>query len=49
MKKIINRKKYDTETATQIADYWNGLSKSDFNIVYEILYRKRNNEFFSIL
>lgn len=46
MKKIINGKKYDTETATKVAEYWNGCSTSDFNYLYEELYRKRTGEFF---
>lgn len=29
MKKIINGKMYNTETATKLGDFWNGLSKSD--------------------
>ncbi len=29
MKKVIDGKLYDTEKATMIADYWNGLDSSD--------------------
>jgi hypothetical protein len=46
MKKIINGKKYDTETANKIAEYWNGYSKNDFRYTKEILYHKKNGEFF---
>ena len=46
MKKIINGKKYNTETATKLGDRWNGLSKSDFGRVYEELYRKKTGEYF---
>ena len=46
MKKIINGKKYDTETATHVGEFWNGLSRSDFNHCYEDLYKKKTGEFF---
>lgn len=46
MKKIINGKLYNTDTATQIAIYNNGYYINDFNCVYETLYRKRTGEFF---
>lgn len=46
MKKIINGKKYDTETATKVAEYWNGRSTRDFYYLYEELYRKKTGEFF---
>lgn len=45
MKMILNGRKYDTETATEIAcdkDY----PISDFHHYDETLYRKRNGEFF---
>ena len=46
MKKIINGKKYDTETAKLIgADSYGG-SKSDFNYWEEALYKKVTGEFF---
>ena len=38
MKKIINEKKYDTNTATKVADYWNGYGASDFNYVSAVSY-----------
>ncbi len=46
MKKIINGKKYDTETAIEIAQYWNHLSPTDFANLYEKLYRKKTGEYF---
>lgn len=46
MKKIINRRKYDTDTATEIATYNNGKSYTDFGYIIESLYRKKNGEFF---
>lgn len=47
MKKIINGKKYDTETATEIASGGtDGLSMSDFRYYEETLYRKKTGEFF---
>lgn len=46
MKKIINGKRYDTETATKIGEYWNGCSTSDFNYLEEELYQKKTGEFF---
>lgn len=46
MKKIINGKKYDTETATEVGSYWNYRGNTDFSHVYEVLYRKKTGEFF---
>lgn len=46
MKKIINRKLYDTETAQEIAFRSNGGSWSDFSHLEETLYRKKTGEFF---
>lgn len=46
MRKIIDGKKYDTETAEQVGEWDNGLCGNDFNYVYEALYRKRTGEFF---
>lgn len=46
MKKIINGKKYDTETATRVG-YWDSdYSRNDFNWYEEILFRKRTGEYF---
>lgn len=46
MIKIINGKRYNTETATEIAKYWNGLSTSDFRNVSEALYMSKKGSFF---
>lgn len=46
MKKIINGKMYNTETAAEIAHYNNGLPYSDFTYFKESLYKKRTGEFF---
>ena len=46
MKKIINSKMYNTETAKSLGDYWNGYGKGDFNYVLEKLYQKKTNEYF---
>ena len=44
MKKILGGKKYDTETARMVGNYWNG--NSGFGKCYEALYCKRTGEFF---
>lgn len=46
MKKIINNKLYDTETATEIGYWSNGYSKADFKFCNETLYKKKTGEFF---
>jgi len=46
MKKIINKKLYDTETAQNIGVDGNGYNANDFNCVCETLYRKRTGEYF---
>lgn len=46
MKKIINNKKYDTDTAREIASYSNGGGWQDFSHYAETLYRKKSGEFF---
>lgn len=46
MKKVIDRKIYNTETATLVAEYWNGLSNSDFRNLSEDLYRTKNGQWF---
>lgn len=45
MKKIINGKVYNTDTATLLADYEYGYSR-DFNYVYEALYLTKKGAFF---
>lgn len=46
MKKIINGKKYDTETAEYILGYINNVGDLDY--IEEDLYKKTNGEFFKI-
>lgn len=46
MKKIINGKLYNTETAKEIASWSDGLSFRDFTHTEEVLYQKRTGEFF---
>jgi len=46
MQKIVNGKKYDTETAVQITTNWNGRANSDFGYCYEILYRTTKGNYF---
>ena len=46
MKKIINGKLYNTETAELVGSYDNGYSCSDFRHESEDLYRKKTGEFF---
>ncbi len=46
MKKVINRKRYDTDTAKKVAAWNSGGSMSDFRYASEVLYRKKTGEFF---
>jgi hypothetical protein len=46
MKKIINGKVYDTETAKRVAVYYASCGRSDFHYYEEELYRKKTGEFF---
>lgn len=46
MKKIINGKRYDTETAEALGEWDNGHYGRDFERCSETLYRKKNGEFF---
>ena len=46
MKKIINGKLYNTETAERIDSWDNGQSTDSFKYIKETLYKKKNNEFF---
>ena len=46
MKKIINGKLYDTETAKCVGTWSNNRSRRDFSSCEEELYRKRTGEFF---
>lgn len=46
MKKIINGKVYNTETAERLSGWSDGLGWRDFNHVEEELYRKKTGEYF---
>ena len=46
MKKIINRKMYNTETAEEIATNSNNVPRNNFRWFDETLYRKKTGEFF---
>lgn len=46
MRKIINNKAYDTDTATPVGIWDNGLSSSDFDFCREELFRKKTGEYF---
>jgi len=46
MKKIINGKRYDTDTAEKVAAAYSRLARNDFGYWEEELYRKRTGEFF---
>lgn len=46
MKKIINGKVYDTETAKKISHYWNGLGTNDFRNLSETLYKSPKGTYF---
>lgn len=46
MKKIINHKLYNTDTATLLAVWDNSYFPNDFNYICEELYQKKNGEYF---
>ena len=46
MKSIIQRKTYDTETATRLHEWGNGYSCRDFHHCTETLYRTKNGALF---
>ncbi len=46
MKRVINGRLYNTETAKHIGNYYNDLSYDDFNYFDEDLYLKKTGEFF---
>ena len=46
MKKIINGKVYDTETAKELASWSDGMSFRDFSHMEETLFQKKTGEFF---
>ena len=46
MKKIINSKRYDTKTATEIGSWDNGLPSNDFGTCSETLYKTKSGNYF---
>ena len=48
MKQIIDGKRYDTRTATEVADFWNGLGAGDFASLQETLYRTPRGRWFLV-
>lgn len=46
MRKIINKKVYDTKTAEFVAEYHNGYFRSNFRYEYEGLYKSKKGQFF---
>ena len=46
MKKIINGRMYDTETAKNVQEWDNGIYGNDFRACEETLYKKKNGEYF---
>lgn len=46
MKKVIDGKLYNTETATEITSYSNNLGANDFNNLSETLYKTDNGNWF---
>lgn len=46
MKKIINGKLYNTETAKEICSWSNGYFSGDFHIVSETIFQKKTGEYF---
>ena len=46
MKRIIEGKMYNTETATRVGHYSNGYSYTDFHVIDEYLYIKKTGEWF---
>lgn len=46
MKKIIDGKKYDTDTATEIGEWENMYDPRNFDYIQQVLYRKRTGEYF---
>lgn len=46
MKRVINGKRYDTDTATRVHAHDNGAQVNDFHYYSEDLYQKKTGEFF---
>jgi len=47
MKKVINDKAYNTETVTEIGNYYNGLGSGDFRNISESLYVTKKGTYFT--
>jgi len=47
MKKVINGKAYNTETAAEIGNYYNGLGSGDFRNISESLYVTKKGTYFT--
>jgi len=46
MKRVIDGKLYNTETAVELVNWNNGLGSNDFNSCDETLYRTKNGNYF---
>ncbi len=46
MKQLVGDKMWDTEKATEIADYWNGKGNGDYSAMTETLFRTKNGAWF---
>ena len=47
MRKTLNNRRYDTDTAHEVGEWTNGIeSVNDFDYLSRTLYRKRNGEYF---
>lgn len=46
MIKVVDGKRYNTETAEKVFGYWNGCSRSDFRFRTKKLYRTKNGAWF---
>lgn len=46
MNKVINKKRYDTDSAACVCENWNGLPPSNCDYFRETLYVKRTGEYF---
>ena len=46
MKKVMDGKLYNTESATLIGSFWNNLSITDFNYLKKELYRTKSGNYF---
>ena len=46
MRKIMDGKRYDTETALEVCDHHNRLPRDDFNFLAETLYRTAKGNWF---